>query len=171
MPHSLASAGSVAEVVNQKYVNSMPLYRQEEIWKNLGVELSRATMSNWVIYGAQNYLLPIADKLRERLLGREILHVDETTVQVLREDGKKPETKSYMWVYRTGNDGRKPIVIYDYKPSRDGDIPKEFLKDFNGYLHTDGYSGYNKVKNVTRCGCWAHYLRSIVIQEESMQAA
>ena len=76
-----------------------------------------------------------------------------------------------MWVYRTGNDGRKPIVIYDYKPSRDGDIPKEFLKDFNGYLHTDGYSGYNKVKNVTRCGCWAHYLRSIFIQEESMQAA
>ena len=68
MPHSLASAGSVAEVVTQKYVNSMPLYRQEEIWKNLGVELSRATMSNWVIYGAQNYLLPIADKLKQRLL-------------------------------------------------------------------------------------------------------
>ena len=150
MPHSLASAGSVAEVVTQKYVNSMPLYRQEEIWKNLGVDLSRATMSNWVIYGAQNYLLPIADKLKEKLLDREVLHVDETTVQVLKEDGKKPETKSYMWVYRTGNDGRKPIVIYDYKPSRDGDIPKEFLKDFKGYLHTDGYAGYNKVKDVTR---------------------
>ena len=162
MPHSLASAGSVAEVVNQKYVNSMPLYRQEEICKNLGVELSRATMSNWVIYGAQNYLLPIADKLKQRLLDREVLHVDETTVQVLKEDCKKPETKSYMWVYRTGNDGRKPIVIYDYKPSRDGDIPKEFLKDFNGYLHTDGYSGYNKVKNVTRCGCWAHLRRKFI---------
>ena len=98
MPHSLASAGSVAEVTTQKYVNSVPLYRQEEIWKNLGIELSRATMSNWVIYGAENYLKPIADKLKERLLVRDILHVDETTVQVLKEDGKKPETKSFMWV-------------------------------------------------------------------------
>lgn len=162
MPHSLASAGSVAEVVAQKYVNSVPLYRQEEIWKNLGVELSRATMANWVIYGADNYLSPIVDKLKERLLSRDVLHVDETTVQVLKEDGKKPETKSYMWVYKTGNDGRKPIVIYDYRPSRDGDIPKEFLKDFNGYLHTDGYAGYNKVKDVTRCGCWAHLRRKFV---------
>lgn len=75
--------------------------------------------------------------------------IDETTTQVLKEDGKKPETKSYMWVYRSGNDGRKPIVIYDYKPSRDGDIPAEFLKDYKGYIHTDGYAGYNKVKNVT----------------------
>ena len=119
-------------------------------------------MSNWVIYGAENYLKPIADKLKERLLVRDILHVDETTVQVLKEDGKKPETKSYMWVYRSGNDGRKPIVIYDYKPSRDGEIPEEFLKDFKGYLHTDGYAGYNKVKGVTRCGCWAHLRRKFV---------
>ena len=119
-------------------------------------------MSNWVIYGAENYLKPIADKLKERLLVRDILHVDETTVQVLKEDGKKPETKSYMWVYRSGNDGRKPIVIYDYKPSRDGEIPEEFLKDFKGYLHTDGYAGYNKVKSVTRCGCWAHLRRKFV---------
>lgn len=165
MPHSLASAGSVAEVVTQKYINSVPLYRQEDIWKNLGIELSRATMANWVIYGAENYLKPIADKLKESLLARDILHVDETTVQVLKEDGKKPETKSYMWVYRSGNDGRKPIVIYDYKPSRDGNIPKEFLKNFNGYLHTDGYAGYNKVKGVTRCGCWAHLRRKFVEAE------
>lgn len=103
MPHSLASAGSVAEVVTQKYTNSVPLYRQEEIWKNLGMDLSRATMSNWVIYGAENYLKPITDALKEKLLARDILHVDETTVQVLKEDGKKPETKSYMWVYRSGD--------------------------------------------------------------------
>ena len=162
MPHSLASAGSVAEVITQKYVNSVPLYRQEEIWKNLGIELSRATMSNWVIYGAENYLMPIVDLLKDKLLTRDLMHIDETTTQVLKEDGKKPETKSYMWVYRSGNDGRKPIVIYDYKPSRDGDIPAEFLKDYKGYIHTDGYAGYNKVKNVTRCGCWAHLRRKFV---------
>ena len=147
MPHSLASAGSVAEVITQKYVNSVPLYRQEEIWKNLGIELSRATMSNWVIYGAENYLMPIVNLLKDKLLTRDLMHIDETTTQVLKEDGKKPETKSYMWVYRSGNDGRKPIVIYDYKPSRDGEIPAEFLKDYKGYIHTDGYAGYNKVSS------------------------
>ena len=90
MPHSLASVGSVAEVVAQKYINSVPLYRQEEIWKNLGLNLGRGTMSHWVIYGAENYLKPIADTFKERLLSRDVLHVDETTVQVLKEDGEKP---------------------------------------------------------------------------------
>jgi len=162
MPHSLASAGSVAEVVNEKYANGVPLYRQEEKWKNIGIELSRATMANWVLYGAENYIKPIVDKLKERLLSRDVLHVDETPVQVLKEKDRKPQTKSYMWVYRSGNDGRKPIVIYDYNPSRDGSVPKEFLKDFKGYLHTDGYGGYNKVPNVIRCECWAHLRRKFV---------
>lgn len=162
MPHSLATASTVAEVIEQKYINSVPLYRQEAIWEELGVKLSRSTMANWVIYGAENYLLPIEEKLKERLLRRDVIHVDETPVQVLKEPGKKPETKSYMWVYRSGNDGRKPIVLYDYKPTRSGEIPKEFLKGFKGYLHTDGYAGYNKVEGVTRCGCWAHLRRKLV---------
>ena len=162
MPHSLATASTVAEVIEQKYINSVPLYRQEAIWEELGVKLSRSTMANWVIYGAENYLLPIEEKLKERLLRRDVIHVDETPVQVLKEPGKKPETKSYMWVYRSGNDSRKPIVLYDYKPTRSGEIPKEFLKGFKGYLHTDGYAGYNKVEGVTRCGCWAHLRRKFV---------
>ena len=75
--------------------------------------------------------------------------------------------QSLLCGYRSGNDGRKPIVIYDYKPSRDGEIPEEFLKDFKGYLHTDCYAGYNKVKGVTRCGCWAHLRRKFVEADTS----
>lgn len=94
--------------------------------------------------------------MRKELLQREVLHADETTVQVLKEKGKAPTTKSYMWLYCTGNDGRPPIVLYDYKTSRSGDNAKAFLEGFHGYLHTDGYAGYNKIPHVTRCGCWAH---------------
>ena len=75
---------------------------------------------------------------------------------MLKESGKKPQSKSYMWLYRTTQDGSRPIIIYDYQPSRSGDNAIRFLNGFKGYLHTDGYSGYNKLEDVTRCGCWAH---------------
>ena len=100
--------------------------------------------------------------MRKELLQREVLHADETTVQVLKEKGKSPTTKSYMWLYCTGNDGQPPIVLYDYKTSRSGDNAKAFLEGFHCYLHTDGYAGYNKIPGVTRCGCWAHLRRKFV---------
>ena len=161
MNHSLASPSSVANVMYQKYVNSMPLYRQEKDWENLGIALKRNTMANWIIRCSQDYIYPLIQYLREKLLERDIIHCDETPVQVLKEDGKKPQTKSYMWLYRSGNDGEAPIILYDYKPSRTGDNPEEYLKGFAGYLHTDGYSGYNKLE-VIRCGCWAHLRRKFV---------
>ena len=162
LSHSLASASSVANVMYQKYVNAVPLYRQEKDWEDLGIDLSRATMANWIIRCYEDYLSPITDRLQEELIKRDIVHCDETPVQVLKEPGKKPQTKSYMWVYRTGNDGREPIIIYDYNPSRRGDCAANFLRDFKGFVHTDGFSGYNKLKNVTRCGCWAHLRRKFV---------
>lgn len=67
-----------------------------------------------------------------------------------------------MWLYRTGNDNKPPVILYDYQPSRNGDYATAFLKDFNGYIHSDGYSGYNKLTNVTRCGCWAHLRRKFI---------
>lgn len=95
-------------------------------------------------------------------MSREVVHCDETPVQVLKEDGKKPQTKSYMWLYRTGNDGKPPVILYDYQPSRNGDHAVTYLKDFKGYVHSDGYSGYNKLDGITRCGCWAHLRRKFV---------
>ncbi len=171
MNHSLASPSSVANVMYQKYVNSVPLYRQEKDWEQLGISLSRATMANWVIRCSQDYLYPVLDHLRKELLSRDILHCDETPVQVLKEEGKKPQTKSYMWLYRTGNDGKAPVILYDYQPSRNGDHAAVFLKDFKGYVHSDGYSGYNKLNGITRCGCWAHLRRKFVEAIPKKQSA
>ena len=92
------------------------------------------------------------------LLKESVLHCDETPVQVLKEEGKKAESKSYMWVYRSGKYAEKQIVIYDYNKSRSGEVPKAFLGRFDEYLHTDGYAGYNNL-NVTRCSCWVHMRR------------
>ena len=162
MNHSLASPSSVANVMYQKYVNSVPLYRQEKDWEQMGIALSRATMANWMIRCSQDYLVPVVEHMRKILLSRDIIHCDETPVQVLKEEGKKPQTKSYMWLYSTGNDGREPIILYDYQPSRNGDHAVTFLKDFKGYVHSDGYSGYNKLTGIIRCGCWAHLRRKFI---------
>ncbi len=162
MNHSLASPSSVANVMYQKYVNAVPLYRQEKDWEQLGIALSRATMANWIIRCAEDYLIPVTDYLRKQLLARDIVHCDETPVQVLKEEGKKPQTDSFMWLYRTGNDGKEPIILYDYQPSRNGDHAVKFLQGFNGYVHSDGFSGYNKLEHITRCGCWAHLRRKFV---------
>ena len=162
--HSLASASSVANVMYQKYVNAMPLYRQEKAWKDLGIDLSRATLANWIIRCSEEYFTPIVDRLHSELLKRDIAHADETPVQVLKEDGKVPTSKSYMWLYRTGNDGKAPVILYDYKPSRSGENAVQFLKGFTGYLHCDGYTGYNKLEDagITRVGCLAHIRRKFV---------
>ena len=162
MNHSLASPSSVANVMYEKYVNSVPLYRQEKAWEQMGVALSRATMANWVIRCSEDYLRPVVEHMRKQLLSRDIIHCDETPVQVLKEEGKKPQTKSYMWLYRTGIDDEKPVVLYDYQPSRNGDHAVTFLKDFKGYVHSDGYSGYNKLIGIIRCGCWAHLRRKFI---------
>lgn len=162
LSHSLASPSTVAEIMHQKFENGVPLYRQEAEWEALGIGLSRSVMANWVNKCAEDYFYPLIDALHEEMLKRDILHCDETTVQVLKEDGKTPQSKSYMWAYRTGNDDKNPIVIYEYQPSRSGTFAQAFLGDFSGYLHTDGYSGYNRITTATRCGCYAHLRRKFV---------
>ena len=160
--HSMASASSVAHILYQKYCNGMPLYRQEQEWADLGIALTRTTMANWVIRCAEDWLEPVVQRLHAELLQREVLHCDETPVQVLKEPGKTATSKSYMWLYRTGQDDPKPVVLYDYQPSRSGSCAVQYLAGFSGYLHTDGYAGYNQVNGVTRCGCWAHLRRKFV---------
>ena len=159
LKHSLASASTVAYVMYQKYVNSIPLYRQEADWKQLGVKLSRATLANWVIKCGIDYMEPVYGHLHQCLLERDIIHADETPCQVLKEDGKTAQSRSYMWLFGSGNDGLPPIRLYDYQPSRGGYHAEEFLKGFSGYLICDGFSGYNKLKGVIRCGCLAHMRR------------
>lgn len=157
--HSLASPSSVANVMYQKYVNSMPLHRQEKDFKRMGLDLSRGTMANWVIRCSEEYLAPLTNLLHKELRKREIVHSDESRLQVLKEEGKKPQSDSFMWLHCTGNDGKPPIVLYDYRRTRSGDNAADFLKGFTGYHHCDGFSGYNKLENVIRCGCWSHLRR------------
>ena len=156
---SLASASTVAYVMYQKYMNGMPLYRQEKDWANQGVFLSRATLANWIIRAATDWLLPLWETLKFHLLKQAVVHADETVIQVLKEEGKKPSSESRMWVYCSGNTGDAPVVLFEYQPTRSGEHARRFLEGFHGYLQTDGYSGYDKVPEVTRCGCWAHLRR------------
>ena len=162
LKHSLASPSSVAWVMYQKYANGLPLYRQEKDWKQYGISLSRATMANWVIYSASTYLKPLYDYFHKILLTREILMADETRVQVLKEDGRSAESDSFMWVYRSGEDGLAPIILFNYSQTRAGYNASNFLGDFHGYLMTDGYSGYNLLTDVKRCCCWAHVRRYFI---------
>ncbi|MSU01616.1 IS66 family transposase [Tissierella sp. DSM 105185] len=159
LQHSYATDSSVAWTMYQKFVQAVPLYRQEKDWKQMGFPLSRATLSNWIIKTSEEWLNPVVEKLHEELLKEKYLHADETPVQVFREEGKKNTTKSYMWVYSTSTDSKHGIRIFKYAKGRTGDNAKDFLKGFNGYLHTDGYTGYGKVKDIHHCLCWAHVRR------------
>ena len=156
-----ASPSSAAHVTYQKFVNSMPLYRQAKDWGTFGVNISRGTLANWIIYTSDHWLVPLWNAWKGILLESPVIMADETVVQVLKEPGKTPQSESRMWVYCTGNVARPPpIVLFEYQPSRSGDYPKEFLKtDRKFYLQTDGYSGYNAVENAIHCGCWAHLRR------------
>lgn len=157
---SFATPEAIAHIMTQKFVMGSPLYRQEQELGRHGIPLSRKTMSNWILRAAEDYLKPVYDQLHKELLGRDILHADETTLQVLHEPGKKAQSKSYMWLYRTSRDTDYPVVLYEYRPNRSSCNPRNFLNGFTGYLHTDGYSGYhNLLENITVVGCWAHARR------------
>ena len=138
----------------------MPLYRQETILKRIGVDLSRATLSNWMIK-AGVLVQPVINLLRDNLLEYDIIQMDETTVQVLKEPGKTAQSKSYLWIQK-GGPPTKPVVLYDYDPGRGAEVPKRLLAGFEGYLQTDGYAGYNAavaLNNLTHVGCMAHARR------------
>lgn len=159
MLYGMASAGTVAWVMYQKFCNSLPYCRQEKDWKQYGAAITRATMANWVIRNSEVFFRPMYEYFHRKLLERNFLMADETPLQVLHEEGRRAQTKSYMWLFRSGEDGGIPIILYKYSPTRAGDNAVEFLQEFNGYLMCDGYSGYNKVSNAKRTACWAHIRR------------
>ncbi len=157
-----ASPEAVAHIAVQKFMMASPLYRQEKEWELSGILLSRQTMSNWLIKISEDWLLPIYEEMKHRLCEHEVLHADETTLQVLKEPEKAAQSKSYMWLYRTSGEAKQQIVLYEYQPDRKRVHPEEFLKGFSGYLHTDGYDGYHNLpKNITVVGCLAHLRRKL----------
>lgn len=159
MKHSLASPSTVAYIMAQKYVDGLPLARQEKIFAREGISLSRATMANWVIQCAQTWLKPLYKHMKQELLTHSVIHADETVVQVLKEDGKPAASQSRMWLYASAALLRRQVRLFEYQPDRSGKRPEAFLRGFHGALVTDGYAGYSQVQNVTHCGCWAHARR------------
>ena len=151
-----------------KYQDALPLYRQEQILQRIGVDLPRATLANWMIQ-AGTLIQPLINLLRDRLLAYDIIQMDETTVQVLKEPGKPAQSKSYLWVQR-GGPPEQPILLYDYDPSRGQVVPKRLLDGFKGTLQTDGYDGYNAAvatQGLTHIGCFAHARRKF---DEALKA-
>ena len=146
--------------MSQKFVEGLPLYRQEQSLQRLGFELSRQTMANWVLAGA-DWLEQILRRMKATMLERDTLHADETPLQVLQEEGRRARQTSYMWLYRSGRDG-PPIVLYEYQETHEGAHPRKFLENYAGFLHVDGYAAYEGLPGVTLVGCWAHARRNFV---------
>jgi transposase len=159
LPKTNSSASLLAYIAVSKYCDALPLYRQEAMFKRIGMDLPRQTMARWMIKVSEK-IEPIISLLNLELLKSNYIHMDETTVQVLKEDGKKAQTKSYMWA--TARSGTGPIILFNYGKNRSSDYPIQILGNYNQALQVDGYDGYQKVinqNNITRLGCWAHARR------------
>jgi transposase len=163
LPKSSASAETVAWLLDQKYDLGLPLYRLEQnVQQQMGLNLSRQTMSNWILKTAELYIEPMYAEMRRQLLMQQHLHADETTLQVLKEPGRTAEQKSYMWMFRTGR-GSPPMILYDYQTTRAAKHPVRFLEGSSGTLQVDGYAGYNQLRpKVQLAGCWAHVRRKFI---------
>jgi transposase len=160
---SIASPGLLAYIATQKYVDALPLYRQVEIFKRIGVEMDRSTLATWMVRCGQ-LVQTLINLIHEKILEQDFLHMDETVVQVLSEPNKTAQSNSYMWVLRSTLP-TSSAVLFRYEPTRSGDVAKELLRDFTGALMVDGYEGYNAtcIKNaITRLGCWAHARRKFI---------
>ena len=161
---SYVSESLLAYIIYRKFGLYIPLYRQEIDFEQQNAPIGRSSMAHWVILSSQLYMHVMYDYFHRLLLKRRFLMMDETPVQVLKEEGRKPQTKSYFWVIRTGEDGLNPIILYNYTPTRAGANAKAFLKgiDTGSYLMVDGYQGYNVVTDIKRCCCWAHIRRYLM---------
>ena len=160
LPHSISTPSLVAQVMYQKYAMGLPLARQERDWFRMGLVLPRNDMANWVIRCSQEWLTPIYDRIREKLMECQVLHMDETRIQCNKEEGKKASSDSFMWVIRSAACEDIKASFFHYSRTRNGDIAKRLLEEFDGYLITDAYAGYEKVENITRSLCWSHYPRT-----------
>jgi len=165
IPKSIATSGLLSHVLISKFCDHLPFYRQERMMQRMGIDIDRATLCHW----AQKcgvLLKPLIDQMHEEIKQYDIGYADETTLQVLKEKDRPAHSTSYMWLF-IGGPPEKRSFIYQYDPSRRHEIAKTFWGDFNGYLHTDGYSGYQTLfndpeLNIRGVHCWAHARRKYI---------
>ena len=157
---SIATAGLLAAVIDSKFNRHMPLYRQEAMFAEAGISITRGTLSNWMIKSSA-LLTPLVKLLTADILDYYIAYADETPLQVLKEKNRNAKQKSYMWLF-SGGEPKKRAFIYQYHNSRAHSIPHDFFVDFNGYLHADCYKAYvelGRQQNIIHVACWAHARR------------
>jgi len=160
---SIVTPSLLASILNVKYVNSAPLHRIEQEFSRNGVNISKQTMSNWIIGSANRYFAPLVESMKKELLKLPVTQSDETPTQVIRDD-RNPGSKSYMWVHRSGEFfTERPIVLYEYQKGRNHELPLNFYQDYEGILVTDGLSQYHliekKLPGLVNANCWAHARR------------
>ena len=157
---SMAHPTLIAYVIVQKYVNALPLYRIEaDLRLTTGVEVRRGNMANWVIRCYDDWFSAIVGHMKSRLLENRILHIDETTCQVLKEKGRAPSRKSYMWVYAAPACADFPVCVFDYRETRARRNAEDFLGGWGGAAMTDGYTAYCGLENVDNLACLVHIRR------------
>jgi len=160
VPKSIATPSLLAQVATSKYVDALPLYRQEKIFARLGIDLSRATLAHWMVRMG-DLVEPLVDRILAEIRSGALVQADETPFQVLKEPGKRAQSQSYLWALRGGPPAH-PLIYYEYDPSRSGEVPKRLLRGYQGFLQTDGYEGYTAIgqePGIVHVGCWAHTRR------------
>ena len=160
LPKSIATPGLLAYTFTSKFADALPFYRQEKIFERIGIDISRSSMCNWAIKVSEQ-CEPLMELLNKEIRSGPLINIDETTVQVMKEPGRSNKTKSYMWIFR-GGEPDKPLLVYQYHPTRSGDVASEYLDEYKGYVQTDGYGGYDFIDNnpdMHHVGCWAHARR------------
>ncbi len=164
IPKGLATAGTLAYVATAKYADATPLYRLSKILERFGIEIPRSTMASWMVMTSERCRL-IMELLQKRLLTGVLINCDETPVQVLSEPGRSNTTDSFMWVFRGGGVD-KHVVLFHYAPTRSGEVPREILGGYEGYLQTDAFSAYDQfdhpASKILLVGCMAHARRNFV---------
>lgn len=170
--NSIVTPSLLASILNVKYVNSSALHRIEQEFERNGVNISRQTMSNWIIKCADRYFTPFVERMKQELLTLHATQSDETPTQVI-SDSDRPNSKCYMWVHRSGEFYReRPIVIYKYQKGREHQKPLDFYRDYKGILVTDSPQQYHlvdkKLPDVTNANCWAHARRAFADAVKAM---
>jgi transposase len=163
IPKSMATPGLLAHIITAKFVDALPFYRQEGQFSRLGIEIPRSTMCGWAIKVAER-CEPLLELLNNEIRSGPLINIDETTVQVMKEPNRSNRTKSYMWIFRGGDVGR-PVLVYQYHPTRSGDVVSEHLDGYKGYVQSDGFSGYDFLdhnRDIIHVFCWAHVRRKFI---------
>jgi len=161
LPKAIAGPGLLAQIIIDKYVDHLPLHRQQQRFSRERINIPYSTLTDWVS-NTCGLITPLYEALKKQVLASDYLHADETPIKVLDKDKKGETHRGYFWVY---HNSLQDMVLFDYQPGRSREGPSGLLKDFRGHLQTDGYAAYNifdTQKDVTLLHCMAHARRKFV---------